>query len=59
MAQFKIQITVNADTKEQAAKIASGLQGASKKVSGEKLSKMLDLLQQNPGWIDMASNFVK
>lgn len=58
MANFKITITINADDAAQAKNIATGLQKASKKVSGKDLEKMLAMLERNPQWISTAVKFV-
>ncbi|MCQ2232059.1 MAG: hypothetical protein MJZ30_09460 [Paludibacteraceae bacterium] len=58
MAKFKITLSIDADSAEQAKKIAQNLQATAKKVKGSELEKMFALLNNNPQWIDMAKKFV-
>ena len=57
MKNYKITLTISAENEEQASQIATKLQAAAKKVSGDSLAKMLAKLEKNPHWISIATKF--
>ena len=57
MKNYKITLTISADSEEQATQIATKLQAAAKKVDGDSLAKMLAKLEKNPQWISLATKF--
>lgn len=57
MKNYKITLTISAESEEQATQIATKLQAAAKKVNGDSLAKMLAKLEKNPQWISLATKF--
>ncbi|MBO5132133.1 MAG: hypothetical protein J6C20_03580 [Paludibacteraceae bacterium] len=57
MKNYKITLTISAESEEQATQIATKLQAAAKKVDGDSLAKMLAKLEKNPQWISLATKF--
>ena len=57
MKNYKITLTITAESEEQATQIATKLQAAAKKVDGDSLAKMLAKLEKNPQWISLATKF--
>ena len=57
MKNYKITVTISAESEEQATQIATKLQAAAKKVDGDSLAKMLAKLEKNPQWISLATKF--
>ena len=57
MKNYKITLTISAESEEQATQIATKLQAAAKKVDGDSLAKMLAKLEKNPQGISLATKF--
>ncbi len=51
---YRISITIDADSADQAKTIANALQEYSVKLGGTTLMKLLSLLQKNPQYLKMA-----